>query len=101
MDDDILINEEKEIEEQLKLKKLLAEAINLNTHGQLYFSNGKQILQACSSLCIKLLFIGMHDLALKSFNEARKLIEAQLGSGHKETATILINIGLVHLAKRQ
>jgi hypothetical protein len=41
IDDDILVNEEKEIEEQIKLKKLLAEAINLNTHGQLYFSNGK------------------------------------------------------------
>jgi tetratricopeptide (TPR) repeat protein len=83
IDDDILVNEEKEIEEQIKLKKLLAEAINLNTHGQLYFSNG------------------MHDLALKSFTEAREMIEAQLSPGHKEVATILINIGLVHLAKRQ
>jgi hypothetical protein len=43
----------------------------------------------------------MHDLALKSFNEARGLIEKELGPGHKETATILINIGLVHLAKRE
>jgi hypothetical protein len=43
----------------------------------------------------------MHDLALKSFTEAREMIEAQLSPGHKEVATILINIGLVHLAKRQ
>jgi hypothetical protein len=43
LDDELMLNEEKEAEEQLRLKKLLAEAINLNTHGQLYFSNGKRI----------------------------------------------------------
>jgi hypothetical protein len=54
-----------------------------------------------ANISILICTIGMHDLALKSFTEAREMIEAQLSPGHKEVATILINIGLVHLAKRQ
>jgi len=64
-------------------KKVLSLAQDHNIHGQLLQSNG------------------LYDEALNEFQRAMEILESSFGRDSVEVSIILVNIGVVHLSKRE